>query len=617
MANSRPTLRGPANEYLVLCGSAHLTSRLPLWCDRRPLRLCLGRGSGRVRLRIRHLTEGTCARAPAVAVDLVEIAAFVYAADQAVSRGRTGRFDYGTRWRRRFRFEIPVRCPGVWRRPDVSAALAETLGFLSDDDYEFGFTRLENPPPLRGYLFDRADEEEGEGVREVLLFSGGLDSLGGAVREVLLGQRKVVLVSHRPANHVYSRQRDLAGAITDLLPGRLLRPLHVAIEANKGKRLDRDSAQRTRSFLFAAMAAAVARIFRLPGIRFYENGVVSLNLPISPQVLGGRASRTTHPQALDGFRRLFTALFDEPFGVENPFRWMTKADVLAEIRGAGYGRLCARTCSCVHTREITTAHPHCSRCSQCLDRRISALAAGLGPEEDPPQGYRSDVLVGPREGTDLTLIERYVGTARRICHMGNPTQFLANFPELARALRYVDLPAAQAAEEIFKLYQRHAQQVCRALAEAVGRYPEGVVLWEHPANCLLSLACGRRPRSARSAGALPAGVTPPNAQTPPRLEVDRERFEARFGGRPCPLGNTNEFWLLAQLHQRPGIFISVDTLRTAVWDNDSTDKNAIQRAASNLRRRLRAAGITEVVIDGSQRGHYRLVLPGDTSHYSA
>jgi hypothetical protein len=570
-----------------------------------------------VRLRIDHLTNATCARAPAVAVDLLEIAAFVYAADQAVTRGRTGQFDYGMRWRQHFRFEIPVRCPSVWRRPEVNEVLAQTLGFLSDDDYEFGFSRLENPPPLQGYLFDPAGEEEGEGVREVVLFSGGLDSLGGVVREVLQGQRKVALVSHRPANHVYRRQRDLAGAIAELLPGGRPRPLHVAVEVNKGKRLDRDATQRTRSFLFAAMAAAVARIFRLPGIRFYENGVVSLNLPISPQVLGGRASRTTHPQALDGFRRLFTALFDEPFGVENPFRWLTKADVLAEIHGAGYGRLCARTCSCLHTREIRTAHPHCGRCSQCVDRRLSALAAGLGPEEDPPQGYRSDVLVGPREGTELTLIERYVGTARRIYHMGSPTQFLVHFPEVARALRYVGLPAAQAAEKIFKLHQRHAQQVCEALAQAVGRCPERVVLWQHPANCLLSLACGRRPRPDRPAGALPVGVMALNAPSPPRLELDEERFEARFGGRPCPLGNTLEFWLLVRLNRRSGVYVSVDALRTDVWQEPRTAKNTVQRTVSNLRRRLRAAGISEVQIDGREKDHYRLVLPESASGVSA
>ena len=40
-------------------------------------------------------------------------------------------------------------------------------------------------------------------------------------------------------------------------------------------------------------------------LRFYENGVVSMNLPMSAQVVGTRATRTTHPRVLAGFEQLF------------------------------------------------------------------------------------------------------------------------------------------------------------------------------------------------------------------------------------------------------------------------------------------------------------------------
>jgi hypothetical protein len=52
---------------------------------------------------------------------------------------------------------------------------------------------------LQGYLFDPAAADAAEGLCEALLFSGGLDALGGAVQEVVQGRRKVALVSHRPA----------------------------------------------------------------------------------------------------------------------------------------------------------------------------------------------------------------------------------------------------------------------------------------------------------------------------------------------------------------------------------------------------------------------------------
>jgi DNA-binding response OmpR family regulator len=94
------------------------------------------------------------------------------------------------------------------------------------------------------------------------------------------------------------------------------------------------------------------------------------------------------------------------------------------------------------------------------------------------------------------------------------------------------------------------------------------------------------------------------------LTVDAETFEARFGDiPPCFLGNTIEFHLLARLNHRPGRYVSINTLRDDVWHEDDTAKNTIQRTISNLRRKLGDAGISEVVIDGSQKDHYRLVLP--------
>jgi hypothetical protein len=178
---------------------------------------------------------------------------------------------------------------------------------------------------------------EGEDFQEVVPFPGGLDSLGGAVQEILQGQRKVALVSHRPVSKLYSCQKALVAALGDRLTDPRLRPLHVAVEVNKGKSLGRDFTQRSRSFLFAAVAVVVARLFGLRRVRFYENGVTSLNLPISPQVLGGRATRTTHPRVLDGFGRLFSLLMGCEFVVENPFLWKTKAEVLAGIKAAGCG----------------------------------------------------------------------------------------------------------------------------------------------------------------------------------------------------------------------------------------------------------------------------------------
>lgn len=410
------------NDHLVLCGSARRTSRKKQWREAKTHRLRIGTGKEHVHLKIEHITRKMAAQLPDAAIDLVEIAAYVYSADQVVTRGGKKEFEYGEKWRRNFRFEIPVRCPKLWNRPEILERLAEVLGFLSDDHYEFQFSAYDRPPRLNRFLFDQSDEEAD--FEEVVMFSGGLDSFGGAVQEIVQGQRKVVLVSHRPVSKLYSRQRDLVRDLTGRISNKQIAPLHVAIEVNKGKEIGREYTQRSRSFLFASLGAVIAKSLNLKRIRFYENGVVSLNMPISPQVIGGRATRTTHPQVIGGLSDLFSLVFEESFSVENPYLWKTKAEVLKEIKAAGCGQMCARTSSCTHTLAMTTMHSHCGRCSQCVDRKLNALAAGFGDVEDPNEMYASDVFLGECKEEEFTLVERYVGTVRELDRMGSAIEFL-------------------------------------------------------------------------------------------------------------------------------------------------------------------------------------------------
>jgi 7-cyano-7-deazaguanine synthase in queuosine biosynthesis len=476
---------------------------------------------------------------------------------------------------------------------------------MDDHDFEFRFRRLADAPSLDTYLFDDVDPSGHVDWEEVILFSGGLDSLGGAVQEVLQGQRKVVLVGHNPVSKVVSRQRELAEAIGNLVGDRR-RPLHVPVNINKGKTLGREFTQRSRSFLFMAIAAPVAQLFGRKRIRFYENGVTSLNLPISLHIIGGRASRTTHPRVLRAFERLLTLLADKPFEVENPFHWMTKADILRQIKSASHAGLCATAVSCGHTIERTVAHPHCGLCSQCVDRRLCALAAGLNDAEDPPGGYASDVLTGSRNGADLALVERYYGTALLIDGMTDPAAFVTEYPAVNDAIRHLGLPSSEAARKVYDLARRHASDVCGVLSRTVSKRADEVVRLAFPANSLLGIASGRSPRREReSRSTFPANGSGEAAH---RLVLDSERFEARMGSCACFLGKTMEFALLDRLNRRPSLFVSYDQLREDVWEDIETEKNTIQRTVSNLRRKLKGAGLTSVVIDGEQEGHYRLVL---------
>src|SRR5262249_26633941 len=149
------------------------------------------------------------------------------------------------------------------------------------------------------------------------------------------------------------------------------------------------------------------RLFGNTRIRFFENGVVSINLPISEQVVGARATRTTHPLVLERFRKFFSAAIHKSISIENPFIWNTKADVIRAIVARGCGPLIEHTVSCTRRYDITRLHTHCGCCSQCLDRRLGMLAAGAA-EHDPVEMYKVELPIGKRDrSNDRTMAESY------------------------------------------------------------------------------------------------------------------------------------------------------------------------------------------------------------------
>ncbi len=475
----------PRNEHLVLCGGVEG----PREGSASRLTLNLHGTSANVHLQIADISKRLLANIPDVLVDLLEVASYVYAADSAIPRG--GRIDaqMGARWRRIFRFVIPVRQPDLWSSDPVSSALVETLSFLSDDEYELEFRLLDNPPAMAEYFQFPDKDVTSFSPDEVILFSGGLDSFAGAVEELVVHGKKVALVSHRSASKIAGAQKRLVDQLGSRLGADRL--LHVPVWVNLDGSLGQEPTHRTRSFLFAALGAVTARLFNFDRIKFFENGIVSLNLPQLTQVVGGRATRTTHPQVLAGFRRVLTEVLGRSFDAVNPFLWLTKAEVVQRIAANGYSDLIRDTRSCTRVREMTTLHPHCGQCSQCIDRRFTVLAAGQD-HEDPAEAYKVDLFEGERRsGQDREMALAYVRSASEINRMAD-VAFFARYGEASRAVGYFPEAADTVAGRIFDLHRRHASAVCSVFDAAVSSraaaFREGTL----PSTCLLSLVAGRR-----------------------------------------------------------------------------------------------------------------------------
>jgi len=472
------------NERVILCGGAPSTR--PKIKDLRPLELSMWGQNSNITLNFEDIRKPLWKDIPSQFLDLIEIATYVYTADQAIKRGGAGAQEFGAKWRRKLFFRIPVRHPDLWSSDAIMGPLIDVLSFLSEDEYYFDFIKHKTGPVFQQYLSFSDDVSHFEKPEEVVMFSGGLDSLGGAIQEVILDKRNVALVNHRPTPKTAKRHNQLLNLLKE--QSAIAPLMHIPVRVNKDKALYKECTQRSRSFLYASMGATIAQLLDLSRLRFYENGIISLNLPLSAQVVGARATRTTHPKVLKGFSKLFTALAGKAFIVENPFLWKTKTEILELISNAGGAEMIRYATSCTHTWEMTRLNTHCGKCSQCIDRRFAVLAAGMS-EKDPAEAYGVDLLVDDRkEGESRTMLASYVETASEISGM-LPVQFFERFGEASRVLCHIDGSPDTTAMRVFELHQRHAKQVTKVVDDAIRENATAIRKRELPKSCLLRLVC--------------------------------------------------------------------------------------------------------------------------------
>ncbi|MBA4148488.1 MAG: 7-cyano-7-deazaguanine synthase [Verrucomicrobia bacterium] len=437
-------------------------------------------------LKISDLHEQFLKVAPEKFRDLLDIATYVYCADQATERGKHEAETFGKTWRRSFRFHIPVREPDFWNSQVVKQTLIDTVSFLSDDNYEFTFVAASNAPPIQHYFEHLAHFELKDMPSQVILFSGGLDSLAGAVTEAIGDKRRVLLVNHRPTPKLNNVHQRLKSALAE--KSRRYAPMHVYVRINKNRELNKSYLQRARSFLYMAIAGVAAEMVGQKSVRFYENGIVSLNLPVTAQVVGSRATRTTHPRVLKGYENLLKLVSGHDFTVDNPFIWNTKGEVIEKIVRAGCSELIAKSISCAHTFTFSNEHPHCGTCSQCIDRRFGVLAANA-EKFDPSEGYESDVFIGKRPKTeDRMMVALYVERAKTVANIKSAAELITKYPEALRALKYLGEAPMAGADKMLEMHQRHGKEVKTVLADMVARHKEAIADGTLENDCLLRLA---------------------------------------------------------------------------------------------------------------------------------
>ena len=300
--------------------------------------------------------------------DFVTFATAVFLADRTVARPKS--------WWRAIELEVPVYDVAGWAR--LAGHFADTLEILSSDSWQLTFTQRPEPEELTAPKRLELDR--------VLLFSGGADSLCGAIRSLAAGER-LLLVSHWDWSGHSAVQQHLSSELAARFAGQVShRRIHLSRRSTQigGGAFGDETTRRTRSLLFQSLGLAEASVKPVAPLWVAENGYAALNPPLAGERRGALSTRTTHPLVLSRVRDAIHAL-GRRTDFENPFTALTKGEMYADAAAAlgkkDAGKILAMSHSCSHIRyALGTGYPpetQCGVCFGCLVRRSAFHAAGM------------------------------------------------------------------------------------------------------------------------------------------------------------------------------------------------------------------------------------------------
>lgn len=301
--------------------------------------------------------------------DLVNFALGIYTIDQVVSRQVNG----FQGWSRNFIVNFPVHDLQLWN--NVKEDFANYLSFLSGDKWEITFRQNHETRE-----FELPETRNPDNFSKVSLFSGGLDSFIGAI-DLLANEDKPFLVSHYKISERKVQEKLIDGLKEEFGGGNFESQKFWVQPNQKNQSSEKENSSRARSFLFITLGVAVANCLGddieliLP-----ENGLISLNIPLTKSRLSSHSTRTTHPYFVDGLNKTFERLGIRN-KIENPYRFKTKGQMILECLDREFlNQHIAETISCSHPENsrFQGREPglNCGYCVPCIIRQSAENAAG-------------------------------------------------------------------------------------------------------------------------------------------------------------------------------------------------------------------------------------------------
>lgn len=311
--------------------------------------------------------------------DLLRVAMRIYVADRLTKR--KGRADLDGPSRVLQPLVIRVSEPDFWNSTTVNELVRRAINFVTDDDWDIRF-EPNDPVPRQQLLpsFPPTDD------MLVCLYSGGLDSTAGLANRLQDWHGRVLAVTaqHQAGQSKLIREKQLP-RLRERFGNRVSSVIVRTTLRNPPPMNCQELTQRSRSFLFAALGGAVARECGVESVEVYENGVGVINLPLMTGMLvGGRATRSAHPEFFRRMSNLVSEVADRPINFVLPFRNKTKAQMVKTLADDDILAAVARSSvSCVHyPRRVEGTRKQCGVCPGCIGRRQALISAGICERSD-------------------------------------------------------------------------------------------------------------------------------------------------------------------------------------------------------------------------------------------
>jgi len=303
------------------------------------------------------------------ALDLFYISLMVYYADRKVLRG-----DSYDAWTRRFKIYMPVLELEKWNLNKV--LLEKTLAFLSGDIWEFEFRKRNHNEVEKNFIkgFERTKKKHSP--KAFCMLSGGLDSFIGAI-DLLNDKKDIVFVSHYGGGKgEIQYQQKLKVQLKDKFKLNNNQFFNFYAVPLKGI----EDTTRTRSFMFFAHAIIlVSGVGEEMSLYIPENGLISLNIPLTNTRLGTSSTRTTHPHYMNKLQLLLDNL-GISVELKNPYQFFTKGEMIENCKSPSFLKdNINNTMSCSSPDQgrfnKETSPSHCGTCLPCIIRRASIKKA--------------------------------------------------------------------------------------------------------------------------------------------------------------------------------------------------------------------------------------------------